>query len=569
MLIDPGGVIETFNLAGAEMFGLDRAAVVGRTFAEVFLGDEDFEEFNEVVLAAVYNDDVAHKRTADVTVDGRTLPLTVETTYLRAPAEDATGRASVVAVFADISEVESLRAKEIELLVDVKSKHMELRAAYHSLEESNRDLAVVQRKVHMVRTFAAACIVVLVAGIGAYLWDDPEQDWFGSDERPADEATSQGRAVTVKPTRLVSTVLVSSAIRPRREVAVTSPVEGKIGVVHVQSGQQVQAGDPLLELDVRELRIERRRARANLLKADRRLSKLQKWETGVEVSRARRALTKSRIALEAGSLELTEIDFLVERGLAPASKKVAAERTQRTRQLDIESAEQDLRSVLTEGRDDLELARIELDNATAEIERIDAILEVSTVFAPVAGVVLRLGTSATRRTGTLATGTSVDPGTHLVTIGDMTGITATGRVDEADVRHVQPGDTVLISGPAFPNLTLEGRITHVSSQASRTTGQQRLPSFAVAAAVNELNEAERAAVRIGMSAKMKIIVQESDDALVVPVRAVDIALGKRRVRVRDPNTGTVRSVEVTTGITTLDSVEIVTGLSAGDTVLVR
>ena len=568
MLVDGEGRIETFNRAAAETLGLDRNAVLGRTFAETFLADDSFEEFNEALLAAIYDGDVGHQRVANVSVDGRTVPLSVATAYLREPGGGKFARRGVVAAFSDISELERLRAREVELAVDLRTKHMELRSAYHSLEARTGELAAILRRVRAMRIVASVCAVVLAVGIGVYMRSEPSIHWMQAEKPKAVDASAGGRAFTVRPRRIVSTVTVSSAIRPRREVAVTSSVEGRVGTVHVKPGERVVVGQPLLELDVTEVHIQRRKARAAWLKATARMETLVDWTNSVDVSRARRAVTKSQLALEAGNTRLAEIGFLVERGLTPAAKQVAARREQRTRRLDLESAEQDLNAVLAKGSEDREVAKLELANATAELERLDRILRHSTVTAPVAGVVLHLGTSSTGRGAELSTGASVEPGAHLVTIGDMEGVTTSGRVNEVDVRHIRPGHVVRIAGPAFPGITLEGRIEHVSSRASRRTGQQRLPSFEVAAVVDTLNEEQREAVRLGMSANMEIVVHEHDAALAVPVRAVDLSAGKPRVRVRSATTGGVRLVEVTTGITTVDVVEIRSGLTAGDTVIV-
>ena len=124
-----------------------------------------------------------------------------------------------------------------------------------------------------------------------------------------------------------------------------------------------------------------------------------------------------------------------------------------------------------------------------------------------------------------------------------------------------------IAGPAFPGVVLAGTITHVSSQASRPGGQG-LPSFEVAAAVEKLTEEQRDAVRLGMSADMEIVVYENDDALVIPISAVDLSAGGPRVGVRDAASGAVRTVDVTTGVTTIDAVEIRSGIAPGDQVLV-
>ena len=568
MLIEGQGRIETFNPAASEILGLEREAVVGHSFAEVFLANEGFEELNEAVLAAIYEDAVGRQQVVNVSVAGRTRPLAVETSYLQGTENSLRSDRAVVAVFSDISELERLRAKELALARDVQTKHEELREAYRSLEARNLELGTLLQKVRAVRLVASACAVVLVLGIGAYLWNESPTAWFGAKETHAGRAVDGARLFAVEPKRIVSTFTVASEIGPRREVAVTSPIEGQVGTVDVKVGESVAAGQPLLSLDVSEVELQRRRAQAAFLKAKAAVARLANWPNSVDVSKAKRAVTKARIAIEGANTKLEETAFLVEQGLTPAARERAAEREQRARRLDLESAEQDLDAVLEKGGGNREVAGLELENAEGDLERIEWILRNATVAAPVAGVVLRLGEGFGRGNAGLSTGTSIEPGQHLVTIGDMEGVSTSGRVDEVEVRRIRPGHAVRITGPAFPGITLEGKITHVSSRAFRPPGQQRLPTFEIAAVVDKLDPEQRKAVRLGMSAAMQIVVHENERALVVPVGAVDLSNGTPRVRVRDETTGSDRVVEVKTGITTLDSVEILTGLAPGDRVIV-
>ena len=570
MLIDAHGVISVFNPLAADLLGLDRRAVAGRSFAEVFLGDEAFEELNEMVLTAMYDGSVGHQGVANVSVRGRAVPLSVATSHLYdASSAGERTRLGVVAVFSDISEIERLRVKEVELARDLASKHEELRGAYLSLEDRNRELGAVLRRMRTVRTVAAACVIVLVAGIGAWLWNESPADWFEIREAHSTEPVDALRFVTVQPTRIASSITVATEIKPRREVAVTSPIRGTVGTVHVQHGETVAAGQPLLDLDVTEERIKQRQAQVAWLKAKAQVEELADWGNSIDASRAKRALTKARIALEDGKTRLAQTRLLVEQGLEPAAKKIAEERRLTTRRLDLEAAEQDLDAVLAKGRNSHEVAELELANARAELEKIDRILRSSSVVAPVAGVVLHRPLSPTGQGGSpLSAGTAVEQGQHLLTVGDVEGITATGRVDEVDVRRIRPGQGVRIAGPAFPGISLDGRIVHVSSQARRPAFGQGLPSFEVSAVVEKLSEAQRAAVRLGMSADMEIVIYENDDALAVPVHAVDLSGGSPRVRVRDAASGAVRVVAVKTGMTSVDSVEIREGIAPGDRVLV-
>lgn len=568
MLIDAQGTITTFNDAAGLLLGLNPTHVRDRPFAEVFMIEESFDAFNEAILAAVYEGSVGDQRVVTVDVRGLPVPLSISTSYLRDESGGTSTRLGVVAVFSDISEIEQLRAREIELAGDLEMKHAELRVAFVSLESRNRELAALLRKIRTARVVAAGFALVLAAAIGGWLWFQPIVDLRGPAETSPAASAGAVRSVVVRPAGVTTTLTVAAEIAPRREVPVRAPVDGTVGVMHVQPGSAVEAGEPLLDLDVAQVRIERRAAEIAHLRAKAEVDALRAWESGVEVSGARRALTKARLASEAAKARAAEVAFLVEQGLTPAGRLTAAEREQRTHELDLEAAQQDLDAVLHKGREGLEVARLELANAVDALAKLDEVLSHSTLAAPVAGVVLP-GRRGPGHAPFPTAGASVEAGAPLLTLGDMEGLTAKGRVDEVDIPSVRQGLGVRITGPAFPGLELTGRIVHVSSRASRAGGGRSLPSFSLVAAVDKIGPQERAAVRLGMSADMEIVIYDAPDALVVPVSAVDLSAGQPRVRLLDPGSDTPRLVDVAVGTTIVDGVEILHGLSAGDRVLVR
>ena len=67
-----------------------------------------------------------------------------------------------------------------------------------------------------------------------------------------------------------------------------------------------------------------------------------------------------------------------------------------------------------------------------------------------------------------------------------------------------------------------------------------------------------------MTARIDLITLDRPDALMVPLAAVQLKGEERFVQVKDKATGQLKTVQVTTGITTADTVEIVSGLVAGD-----
>jgi hypothetical protein len=229
--------------------------------------------------------------------------------------------------------------------------------------------------------------------------------------------------------------------------------------------------------------------------------------------------------------------------------------------------------VLARGAEDREVAELEFDNARARLERVERTLKGAEVTSPATGVVMH--PKRTRAPGTpgggavkLAKGSSVEQGGRLLTIGDLNGLTVVGYVDEVDVARIRPGQPSRITGDAFPGVALDGKVVRVSSQAAARADQRRLPSFEIEAAVERVTEKQRGLLRLGMSARIEVVVYEKADALLVPIEAVDISGRGPRLLVRDRDSGEFRRVEVVAGMTTLDSVEIVRGISAGDVILV-
>ena len=569
--LDTQGTITSFNAAASEIVGLKSEAVVGRTFADVFVQMEGADEFADTILDAVY--DVAMvRREVEATFAGTARVLSVATRYLSEERDGNSVKLGVVAVFTDITEIKDLRVSQLRLSKELEAQHAELLEAYRDLEQTNQRLSKASKRVNGVRTGAALAVLALFAAVGYWFWESgPEIVRPGGNASataaPADPASLA--SVIVEPQPVAASVTLVARLAPLREIDVASPVKGKVAAVHVEPGETVAKDQLLLEMNVAELEIERREAQVAHIKARDRVEELENWSDHRDVSRARRAVSKSRIALETARNRLAETTFLLERGIIPASEHEAAGRDHDNRQLDLESAEQDLAAILAKGAADLRVARLELENANARLDSAEDTLSRTRVTAPAAGVVMRpKGGSVGDAAQGLAGGKAVEAGDSLLTLGDFRGLTVLGRVDEVEVARLRPGQPVRIKGDAFPGLELRGSVVRVSSQALPDGDSRKAPFFEVVAAVDSLTAEQRRSVRLGMSATLEIQVYENQDALMVPISAVETRGGASRLQVRDRASGEVRHIEVVTGLTTLDSVEIVEGLAAGDEILV-
>lgn len=564
--LEPGGVVTTFNAAAGEITGLSPESVIGRTFAEVFLAIDGAEEFTQAVLDAIYEDPLVRQRIVDAKFPSGQRSLAVSASRVRGVKGEDTG---VAVVFDDISELRELQHKELTLAREVESQHARLQRAYMRLEEQNDSLKDAERQARRSQLGGAAALLFLLLVIGMSVVDlQPDAPAVPSPGLPPGDGESS--VFVVSPSELTRTVSVSGQLAPRREVDVTSPMNGKIATVHVPYGVRVERDDPLLALDIGEISIDHRNAEAAHIKAIERFNETEYWGTSVEVSRARRSVSKARIDLEDARSRLEETAFLLDRGVIPASEHEAAERNLDNRRLDLEAAEQDLETIVEKGAADGRVAKLELENARARLDELSEILRLSILRAPVAGVVMRSrdqesGNSAGDELRRLAAGDSVVQGQRLLVIGDLNGLSVVGRVDEVDVVQVQPGNAARITGDAFPGLQLQAVVSQVSSQALPDSGARSVPMFEIVATVDRLTASELAGLRIGMSATLEIVAYEKPDALMVPIGAVALDNGKTSLFVLDGDE--TRRVPVTLGETTIDSVEVVEGLSVGDHVV--
>ena len=564
--VDGDGRIMTFNPAAVRLLGIPADAALNRTLAELFLTRAGFDDFNQAIIDAVQGTLASEPRTVEVRIDDAVRLFTLTTSYLG--TDDDGENRGVIAVFTDVTELKELRQSERRLAETLEAQHAELQSAYRELEEGNQTLATALRKVQIARVVATTFVIGLFVLVGAVAWHSPLAPASASSSDPVVDVAKDRGAITVAPERLISTISVFGRLAPRREVLVTSPAAGKVAEAHFLYGERVAVGQQLLKLDTTEIEREHREALAAHINATKNLAELEDWANNPEMARVRRDLRKARLALDNQKNKLEQTALLLEQGIVSAAEHDAALRQYEGQRLDYELLERDRQTVLAKGDADArEVARLELENARIRVRRLEETLANATVAAPIAGVLLQPAqTSFGDEERLLVKGQVVNQGEPLFTIGDVEGLSVRGWVDEVDVDKIRLAQAVMVRGDAFPDLELRGAVTHVSRQARQGSARD-VPTFEFVAAVEGLAAAERASLRLGMSATVEIVVADKPDALLVPISAVQIQGDETWLRVRDPRDGGIERRRVETGTTTLTQVEIVSGLHAGEEVL--
>ena len=103
--IDLAGRIITFNAAAGRILNKDPGSIIGCSFAEEFLAEESYDDFNEVVFKAVYDAQTTHSVEIALAVGDERMDLLVSSSFLTLHGEDGDAqRFGVVVVLSDTTE---------------------------------------------------------------------------------------------------------------------------------------------------------------------------------------------------------------------------------------------------------------------------------------------------------------------------------------------------------------------------------------------------------------------------------------------------------------------------------
>lgn len=560
MTVSFDGRIMTFNEAAERILGLRAEDVLGRSLSEVFLGREGSDAFNQAILDAVYNEAVTQNGIVLYTAGEKRIVLSVTTSFLGSDETGQKKKAAVIAVFSDRTEVEALRETEHDLTEEIKAKHRELQTSYSELEDSNTSLKAALKKVQMIRIAATALVLLLFLSIGILTWIK------GTPGRSGQSSTADSQAGAVKTYKvalqpLVDKISLRGTLKPIQVVNVTSPFAGTVTEKLFEYGQSVTRGQLLMRLDTREIESKCREAKSAFIKANEKRKEMKDWKNTDEMVKAMRSLDKAKRSYE-------ETETLFKKGIVSADEYNNEKNNYENELLTYKTTK-----AKGEG-DNVTLAKLDYYNARAKLADLENQLSKANVLAPVSGTVILMDTAGDkdRKGKAVEKGTSFGEGEIMLAVGDTTGLSVSTEVDEIEVTKIKKGQQAIITGDAFPDVTLKGSVDHISSQANVKGGEggaKKAATFEILIRVDRLPPEVADKIRLGMSANLSIEILNKPDGILVPIGAVQTDGVDRYVMLKEAGKREAKRVNVKTGITTLDSVEILQGLKIGDEVLVR
>lgn len=371
-------------------------------------------------------------------------------------------------------------------------------------------------------------------------------------------ATHAEQWVPVAVAPLVQKLGLAGRIEPGALLTMTAPFDGTVQDKTVEEGQRVARGQVVLRLDITQLQIQLRDALAERLKARRAVQDLQDWTRGQEMARVRRALSNSQLNLNDTKRKLKETHALLERGIVPRMEVDALTQQAQMQRLDLKAAQAELKDVEAKGQgENRQIADMQLANATAKHQALQALEGQREIRAPFAGIIVRVPGNSTETTARpVQQGARVSQGQPLFGLANLEQLKVVAKVDESDINQLQEGQSVEITGDGFGGILLNGSITSVGSQALQSEFQGGGASYELSVALPTLTTPQQQHIRLGMSARLSIITYHNPNAIVVPAEAINEHDGQHVVNYRRTFEKPARRLNVSLGKATSEGVEV-------------
>lgn len=253
---------------------------------------------------------------------------------------------------------------------------------------------------------------------------------------------------------------------------------------------------------------------------------------------------------------------------------------------------------LNQAKANTESARGHMETDVAVLQADKDLFNRTIAIAPFDGIVTN---EPVREGETVVEGIQNTEGSTLMTLADMSVVTAEVKVDETDIVNVQIGQSADVTVDALPGKIFKGTVTLVGDQAllrstgiatsQSTTGTEEAKDFKVVVTLSDPGKE----LRPGLSCTAKITTAHKNHVVSLPIQALtlyDPALDRQRsqggvqaatvdaeaaksnpvqgvfVAQRDAH-GRLRAkfVPVATGITGTTDIEVLSGLSPGEEIV--
>lgn len=397
---------------------------------------------------------------------------------------------------------------------------------------------------------------------------------------------------------LAQIVTASGEIKPRNYVNIgtNANVPSRITEILVVEGQRVTKGQLLARLESvqPEAEVAAQRAQLSSTEADSSAAESAVKASDENLRTAQASIDRAKTDVEQAKINFDRYQKLWDEKLVARQefdqRRIALESSQAALR-ESEARLQQLRAQRQQAQASLSAAQRRITLAQANLRRASDVLARTQAVAPLNGMVTNL---PVRVGETVVPGIQNSPSSLIMTIADMSVITAEVKVDETDIVNVDLNQTAEVTIDAIPNRTFKGKVIEIGNTALlRSSGlaasqsavsSQEAKDFKVVVAI-EIPPDE---IRPGLSCTARITTATRQNVVTIPIQALTV---RQKGDLEPEKKGGAPSTmpekerkqelqgvfivkgekaqfrEVKTGITGATEIEVTSGLEAGEEII--
>ena len=391
---------------------------------------------------------------------------------------------------------------------------------------------------------------------------------------------------------LATVVSASGEIKPKTYVNIGANAYGKIIHLYVKEGDHVKKGQLLAQLENVQSTADVSASQASVQAAE-----TDAIAADASLKTAEADLVRAQADYDRNKLDWERAQSLFKDGLIAKSDFDSRKNAWATADAGLVQAQ----ARVAQAKAQHDSADKHVAQARATLTRMADVLQKTTYSAPYDGMVTNL---PVREGESVVIGIQNALGSTLMTIADMSVITAEVKVDETDIVNVRLGQPADVTIDAIPRKVFHGTVSEIGDNAivrssgvstsQQTSASEEAKDFKV---VVTLQDAPKD-LRPGLSTTAKITTATRSSALAVPIQALTIRTqaqleqetsSSRSVQAASPapkepaskdqkkdegiqgvfviRNGKAEFVPVTTGVTGTTDIEVLEGLKEGDEVI--
>jgi len=386
---------------------------------------------------------------------------------------------------------------------------------------------------------------------------------------------------------LTAVVSASGEIKPKTYVNVGANAFGKITHLYVKEGDRVRKGQLLAQLenvqsaaDVNATQAALEAAQTDAIAAD----------AAMKTSQA--DLDRAKADAERMKLDWDRAQGLFKEALIARSEYDSRKNAWEAADAGLAQAQ----ARIAQAKAQKDSADRRIAQTRANLTRVSDVLQKTTYDAPFDGMITNL---PVREGETVVIGIQNSPGSTLMTIADMSVITAEVKVDETDIVNVKLGQPAVVTIDAMPKREFKAVVSEIGNNAivrstgvatsQQTSASQEAKDFKVVVTLND----PPPELRPGLSATAKVTTATRPDVLTIPIQALTVrsqeelqkrADRKNSVEAAGPAADQAKAKEehqgvfvirdrkaefipVDTGILGTTDIEVLNGLKPGDEIV--